>query len=263
VLIVTNACISAGGSHNSTFEVTTYQDQGEGIPVIRLPEKCRSSNANCAPADYTGFGTFKTCEGNGCSTPPSVIHHEINHFLLKTYYDVGSGLDCSAGEQLKFVHEGILGSAVPQAYWHHYYGVGYSPPDNFLYKADYDAGRVHVDDASNIRLSDYWCDDDGDPYKSGRVAGQVMWEIYHGKAVNGSTITSMARPATDRDFLVLTYWAAELVDASTFKDRYEYANRVMEIMENHSSLSSTDKQKWCDAWEHHELRSFIDNSYCS
>ena len=90
-----------------------------------------------------------------------------------------------------------------------------------------------------------------------------MWEIFHGKAVKGSVISSMPRPATDRDFLVLTYWAAELVDASTFKDRYEMANRVMEIMENHSTLSSTGKQQWCSAWEHHELGTFIINAYCS
>ena len=263
VLIVTNACISAGGLYSSTFGVTTDQDQGEGIPVIRLPEKCRSSNGNCTAPDYTGFETFKTCEGDGCSSPPSVIHHEINHFLLKSYYDVLSGSDCGGSEQLKFLHEGILGSAVPQAYWHHYYGVGYNPADNFLYKADYDAGRVHVDDASNITLSDYPCDDAGDPYKSGRVAGQVMWEIYHGKEITGSVMTTMPRPATDRDFLVLAYWAAELVDASIFKDRYEMANRVMEIMENYSTLSSTGKQQWCNAWEHHELGTYINSAYCN
>ena len=138
---------------------------------------------------------------------------------------------------------GILDSAVPQAYWHHYYEVGYDPADNFVYKADYDAWPVHVDDASNITLSDYYCDDEGDPYKSGRLAEQVIWEIYQGKKVNGSVISGMARPATDRDFQVLTYWAAELVDASLYKDRYEMANRVMEIMENHSNLSSSGKQK--------------------
>lgn len=262
VLIIANACISAGGLY-TTNPVTTDQDQGEGIPVIMLPEKCRSDNVNCAAPDYTGFGTFETCEGNGCSTPPSVIHHEINHFLLKVYYDVLSDIDCSIGEQLKFLHEGILGSAVPQAYWHHYYGVGYNPLNTYLYKADYDAGLVHVDDASKITLSDYPCADSGDPYKSGRVAGQVMWEIYHGKDVNGAVISSMPRPATDRDFQVLTYWAAELVDASVYKDRYEMANRVMEIMENYSSLSATGKQQWCNAWGHHELGTWINSAYCS
>ena len=141
--------------------------------------------------------------------------------------------------------------------------MGYNPADNFLYKADYDAGRVHVDDASNITLSDYPCDDEGDPYKSGRVAGQVMWEIYHGQEITGSVMTTMPRPATDRDFLVLAYWAAELVDASVFKDRYEMANRVMEIMENYSTLSSTGKQQWCNAWEHHELGTYINSAYCN
>ena len=90
-----------------------------------------------------------------------------------------------------------------------------------------------------------------------------MWEIYHGQEITGSVMTTMPRPATDRDFLVLAYWAAELVDASVFKDRYEMANRVMEIMENYSTLSSTGKQQWCNAWEHHELGTYITSAYCN
>lgn len=263
VMIVTNACISAGGLYQNGGSITTLNNQGEGNPVIKLPEKCKRDNPNCSTSDYNDYGTFTNCEGDGCSSPPSVIHHEINHFLLKQYYDVQSGIDCSIDEELKHLHEGILGSVVPQAYWNHYYNVGYDPADGFMYKVHYDAGLVHTDDASKRTLSDYVCADDGDPYKSGRVAGQVMWEILHGNSVNGSTISSMPRPATDRDFLNLTYWAAELVDTSTFKDRYEYANRVMQIMEQNSNLSSSGKGQWCDAWEHHELDRWILSSYCS
>lgn len=263
VMIVTNACISAGGLYQNGGSVTTLNDQGEGNPVIKLPEKCKRDNPNCSTSDYNDYGTFTNCEGDGCSSPPSVIHHEINHFLLKQYYDVQSGIDCSIGEELKHLHEGILGSVIPQAYWNHYYNVGYDPAFGFMYKVHYDAGLVHSDNSTNRTLSDYACDDDGDPYKSGRVAGQVMWEILHGNSVNGNIISSMPRPATDRDFLNLSYWAAELVDTSTFKDRYEYANRVMQIMEQNSSLSSSGKGQWCDAWEHHELDNWILSSYCS
>jgi hypothetical protein len=44
----------------------------------------------------------------------------MNHFFLKRYYDVGSDLDCGGANQLKFIHEGTLGTAVPQAFWHGY-----------------------------------------------------------------------------------------------------------------------------------------------
>ena len=63
--------------------------------------------------------------------------------------------------------------------------------------------------------------------------------------------------------LVLYYWAADLVSASTFLERYEMANRVMEIMENHSGVSWWGKQSWCNVWGVHELDNFIVSSYCS
>ena len=76
---------------------------------------------------------------------------------------------------------------------------------------------------------------------AGSVVHQAMWKFYHGIEVNGSTQSGIARVSTDADFLVLYYWVADLVSASTYQDRYEMANRVMEIMENHSSLSSDGK----------------------
>lgn len=41
------------------------------------------------------------------------------------------------------------------------------------------------------------------------------------------------------------------------------AKTLMEIMENHSNLSSSGKGDWCDVWAVHELDPFIVNSYCS
>ena len=108
------------------------------------------------------------------------------------------------------------------------------------------AGRPHIDNASLNTLSDFYCADDPSAYSAGSVVHQAMWKFYHGIAVNGSTQSGIPRVSTDADFLVLYYWAADLVSASTYQDRYEMANRVMEIMENHSSLSSSGKQAWCD-----------------
>lgn len=69
--------------------------------------------------------------------------------------------------------------------------------------------------------------------------------------------------ATDTDFLVLSYWAADLVASSTYKDRYEFANRVMQILDVYSRWPSAGKGHYCDIFEHHELDNFIEASYCS
>ena len=66
---------------------------------------------------------------------------------------MGSDLDCYAANELKFTHEGILGTAVPQAYWHHYYGVGYAPSStNQLYFSHSESGRVHTSDANRMTI---------------------------------------------------------------------------------------------------------------
>lgn len=252
VLIITNACRS-GSVHNSSYAVTTEDNKGEGTNVIRLAHRFGSSNHN------------KACESGGCVDNPSNIHHELNHFYLKRYHDVGSDLDCSGGNQLKFTHEGILGTAVPQAYWHYYYGVGYDPSStDKLYFSHTSVGRVHTDNSDRMRLVDYLCVNyTGDPYQAGRVVGQALWEFYHGKKVSGSTISGTWYPSTDRDFNVLVYWAAELQASSTYKDRYEFANRVMEILDKHSNWSSSGKQDYCDIFAHHSLADFIAPEYCN
>lgn len=268
-LIVTNACISGSGLHSSTYDVTTLDNVAEGIPVIRMKEWCRDTNGNCDAADYADQGdNFHACEDEGCHPSPSTIQHELNHFFLKTYYDVDSGLDCATGNQLKFLHEGILGSAIPQAYWHHYYGVGYNPDEDRMYKANTSAGEVHSDAATLMDVPGYLCDDydddaADDPYTAGRVAGQAMWELYHGKKVDGSVINTTARPATDTDFLELMYWASDLTAGSTNSRRYEFAEHVMEIIELYSTATSTTKGEWCDVMEHHGLDVTIPGSYCS
>jgi hypothetical protein len=265
-LIIANSCNSGVGTHNSSFDVTVYNNVGEGINTIRLPERCRSSNGNCVGADYadSNSGHIYTYEGNGGYSAPSVIHHELNHFVMKRYFGIGSGKDCGASEQLKFLHEGAAGRSLPQAYWHNYYGTGYAPSNqNRQYRANQTSGRPHTNDSNLNKLSDFLCVDTDSPYNAGSVVHQAMWKFYHGISVNGSTQSSIPRIATDTDFLTLYYWAMDLVSGSTYKDRYEMANRVMQIMENHSALSSSGKQDWCDVWDTHELDNFINSGYCS
>lgn len=265
-LIIANSCNDGVGVHNSSFSVTTLNSVGEGINTIRLPERCRSTNGSCASADYasSNSGHIYTFEGNAGYSAPGVIQHEINHFVMKRYFDIGSGLDCSSGVQLKFLHEGAAGRSLPQAYWHDYYGSGYAPSNqNRNYRHHQVSGRPHTSDADLNKLSDFLCVNTDSPYNAGSVVHQAMWKFYHGIAVNGSAQSSIPRFSTDRDFVLVYYWAADLVSGSTYQDRYEMANRVMEIMENHSNLSSSGKQSWCDVWDVHELDTFILNGYCS
>jgi hypothetical protein len=254
VLMISDACRS-GSVHNSSFSVTTDANKGEGTNVIRLAHRDPSGSSN----------HNKSCEGNGCFDNPSNIHHELNHFFLKRYYGVGSDLDCGSSNQLKFTHEGILGTAVPQAFWHNYYGVGYSPSStNKLYFSHSSVGRVHTSDTTKMTVSNYLCvNNTDDPYTAGRVVGQALWEFYHGVKMSGSTQGSTWSPSTDTDFNLLVYWAADLQSGSTYKDRYEFANRVMEILENHSNWSSGGKADYCSIFEHHGLRSYIQASYCN
>lgn len=265
-LIIANACEDGVGWHSSSFAVTTLNNIGEGINTIRLPERCRSTNGSCAASTYasSNSGNAYTFEGNAGYSTPGVIHHELNHFVMKRYFDIGSGLDCGSSVQLKFLHEGAAGRSLPQAYWHNYYGSGYAPSNqNRNYRHNQTSGRPHVDAASLNQLSDFYCASDPSPYNAGSVVHQAMWKFYHGIAVDGSNQRSISRLSTDRDFVLLYYWAADLVSASTYQDRYEMANRVMEIMENHSSLSSSGKADWCGVWDVHELDTFINGSYCS
>ena len=253
VLMITDACRS-GSAHNSSFQVTTENDKGEGTDVIRIAHRnpAGPSNHNAA------------CEGGACFDNPSNLHHEMNHFFLSRYYGVGSDLDCGGANQLKFIHEGALGTAVPQAFWHSYYGVGYNPSStNRLYFSNENIGRVHTNDSNRMSVGDFLCvDNTGDPYVAGRVVGQALWEFYHGIKVSGSNMTGTWHPTTDTDFNWIVYWAADLMAASTYKDRYEYANRLMEILAKHTNWSSDGKRDYCEIFEHHGLRDYINADYC-
>lgn len=254
VLMITDACRS-GSVHNSSFAVTTDGNKGEGTNVIRLAHRNPSGSSN----------HNASCQGGGCFDNPSNIHHEMNHFFLKRYYGVGSDLDCGSSNQLKFTHEGILGTAVPQAFWHNYYGVGYNPSTtNKLYFSNSSVGRVHTSDTTRMTVGNFLCTDNtGDPYTAGRVVGQALWEFYHGVKMSGSTQGSTWSPNTDTDFNVIAYWAADLQSASTYKDRYEFANRVMEILDQHSNWSSGGKADYCSIFDHHGLRTYIQAGYCN
>ena len=253
VLMISDACRS-GSVHNASFAVTTDDNKGEGTNVIRIAHRnpAGPSNHNAA------------CEGGGCFDNPSNLHHEMNHFFLKRYYDVGSDLDCGGANQLKFIHEGALGTAVPQAFWHGYYGVGYNPAStNRLYFSNENIGRVHTSDTNRMTVGGFLCvDNTGDPYVAGRVVGQALWEFYHGIKVSGSSQSGTWHPTTDTDFNWIVYWAADLMAASTYKDRYEYANRLMEILDKHTNWSSDGKRDYCEIFEHHGLRDYINADYC-
>ncbi len=256
---------------SSSLPVATQHNLGESLYKIRIREECKSTNANCFASDYDdGGSSFVTCEGNGCVGTPSVIHHEMNHFVMGQYFGISSGLDCGGGNQGKFLHEGMLGSVAPQAFWHYYYGVGFNPSNSRLFTKSAVRGRVHANTSTRLDLSDYWCVDNTSgqgPYEAGRVPGQPMWEIYHGKRADGNSLTNILRPADDLTFLNLSYWAADLVQASTYKDRYEMANRWMQLSINNLGFSSNAQKEqlrdqWCDTWEHHELGGFINAAYC-
>lgn len=252
VLIITDACRS-GSVHNSSYQVTTDDDKGERTNVIRLAHRnpAGPSNHNAG------------CQGGACFDNPSNIAHELNHFFLKRYYGVGSDLDCGSANQLQFTHEGILGTAVPQAYWDYYYGVGYNPPTDQLYFANSNIGRVHRDNATRMTIDNFLCVDyTDDPYRAGRVLGQALWEFYHGVKVDGSTFNGTVYPSTSTDFNTLVYWAADLQASSTYKDRYEFANRIMEILDKHSNWSSHAKEEYCEIFEHHAAHWFINDDYC-
>ena len=225
VLIIVNACEAGAGVHKSAFTVSTLGNAGEGENVILLPERCRSGNANCSSADYTQTSGYQfTYEGNGGYNAPGVIHHELNHFVLRDYFDVGSSLDCAVGTELKYLHEGGLGRTLPQMYWHNKYGIGFDPGDDYLFQSTNPSGEPHVNLSSRNKLSDWGCgpsdkDDPNyvSPYDAGSVVAQPLWEIYHGKEVVGPNLSSMARPATDKGMLKSTYWAVDMVSASTFQ----------------------------------------------
>lgn len=266
--VLANACIDDIGYANSSLSVTIQHNEGESEGKVRLADLCRAGNAACADSDYdpANSGSFRTCEGGGCHPTPSVIHHELNHRIMGGMFGIGSGLDCGASNQLKFIHEGLLGSVLPQEFWNYWYGVGFNPANKQrLFTANAARGRVHEDVASNLQLLDYLCVNNTSgqgPYEAGRVAGQPLWEMHHGRRVVGNQILNTWRPATDTDSLILAYWAADLVASSTYRDRYEFANRVMQILE-YSNWPTGAKQDYCDIFEHHELDNFIDPSYCS
>ncbi|MCP5128560.1 MAG: thrombospondin type 3 repeat-containing protein [Pseudomonadales bacterium] len=256
----------------SSLPVATQHNLGESLYKIRIREECKSTNDNCSASQYDdGGSSFVTCQGNGCVGTPSVIHHEMNHFVMGQYFGISSGLDCGGGNQGKFLHEGMLGSVAPQAFWHFYYGVGFNPPDSNLFTKSSVRGRVHANNATRLDLSDYWCVNNsggsGSPYEAGRVPGQAMWEIYHGKRADGNSLVNILRPSDDLTFLNLSYWAADLVQASTFKDRYEMANRWMQLSINNLNFANNAQKEqlrsqWCATWEHHELGNFINAAYC-
>lgn len=252
VLVVTNSCRS-GSVHHDNYAITTENNKGEGTNVIRLAHRTPSASSN----------RNASCEDGSCFDNPSNLHHELNHFYMKRYLGVGSNIDCSGGVELKYIHEGGMGTVMPHANWHHYYNVGYNPSStNKLYFSDVSVGRVHVDNGSLMKQSSYQCVAGTNNYEAGRVLGQALWKIYHGKVVNGSTISNTGYPSTDRDFNILIFWAARMVAASTVKTRAEFAARVMEIVD-FLGWDSVTRSDYCDIFDTHELGGSINRAHCN
>ena len=268
-LIIVNACDDGAGNFKSSLSVSTMDDLGEGLGTIRLPERCRSGNTNCAATDYddSNSDNLYTYEGNGGYHFPGVIHHELNHFVLIDYLGVGNGVDCSIDKELSYFQEGGLGRTLPQMYWHSKYDIGYLPATtNQLFRSDGTSGEVHdeTDADSFNQLDDFLCEDGtDDPYSWGSVVSQPMWEIYHGQKVDGSSRYGMARPAEDKGMIKSMYYAADLASASSWQDRWELANRFMEFWELFSTAVPSTKTDWCETWGHHGMDTYIFSSYCS
>lgn len=267
VLILQNSCYTAPGVYfddPSDFEVTTLDNAAETLPLIVLRERCKSTNANCELSTYDDPhpDAFQVCEDEGCAPSPGTLHHELNHFVMHRYLDVDYEIDCANEVELAYLHEGTLGTALPQAYWHHYYGVGYEPDDEQLYKKDMTAGRVHTDSTDRSTISGFPCSDTADKYEAGRVAGQPLWEIFHGTKVIGSTSTAMEAPASDTEFLDVVYAAAFLTPYSTLEDRTQFAEWVMIFADISTSISATGKSDWCAVFADHGMTA-IDPAYCN
>jgi hypothetical protein len=268
--IIVNACDDDAGHYTSSLAVSTLDDVGEQDPTIVLPEVCRAGNGGtgrCAASDYdpSKSGTLYTYEGGGGYHFPSVIHHELNHFVLIDTFGVANTHQCSTRDERQFFQEGGLGRTLPQMYWHHHYGVGYLPGTNLLFRAGDASGRPHdpADPTTLDHLDDYPCSGyAGDPYSWGGVVAQPMWEIYQGKKVDGTNLVGMGRPSTDEAMIETMYYAADMASASATKDRYELARRFMEFWELFGTAMASTKADWCAAWDHHGVGAYIDTSYC-
>ena len=261
--IVLNGCVD--DFYSSSYDLTTDGNVAETGAKITLREDCRVTNPSCDPGSTDSSGSFVTCEDGGCYASPSVLHHELNHFILSSYFGVSSALDCANSRQGRFLHEGAFGSTIPHMFWQFWYGVGYNPDTSKLFTASSTRGRIHADEASRLQGSNFSCpnfdnpDEDGNlgqqPYEAGRAVGQPMWEFVHGKKADGNTITNTARFLTDTDALENYYWAVDLVDGSTYKDRVEMAVRVMEIVDKYTTgVTPKIQQDWCSIWDHHSWK---------
>lgn len=253
VLIIADGCKNGANYErdNEDWAVSTEDDKGEGGGVVRLARRWGTSDS------------FIACWSGYCFESVGTLTHELNHFFLHEYVGVTSSLNCNGSQQLEYTHEGILGSTLMQAFWHYYYDVGYDPTadTNFLYHSDTVRGRVHVSPETLMTLSTWLCGV-GDNYTSGRVAGQVMWKIFHGVKVTGTDQDPITKPATDTEFITIAYTAAEKQAASTYKSRSEYANRVMEYLYQ-QEWPLSDRADYCDLWETHGLHTLINVDYCT
>jgi len=279
-LVIANACADGNGKNRWTPLVSTLDDVGENLRQIVFPDRCRTGTPafglgnDCGPTDYEAIDstTQFTFDGTAGYHTPGVIDHEFNHFLIQDYFDVPNSLDCTIHNEAQYFQEGGLGRTLPQMFWHHYYGVGYMPlkdgklDTDKLFQSGATSGKPHdpADAGTLNELSGFACGAlDSNSYDWGGVVSQPMWEIYHGQKVDGTTLVSMDRPATDTEMIRAMYYAADMATATSFSERADLANRFMEWWYLFGSLSSTGRSDWCGAWQHHGLDTFINVTYCS
>ena len=132
LLMITNACIDDIGYANSAgLEVSTQHNEGEASRKVRIADMCRQATPAAPPATMrtARAATTRRATARAAWRRPASSTTRSTTTSLAQFFGVGSSLDCNAGDQLRFLHEGTMGSVIPQAFWHHYYGVGYAPSD--------------------------------------------------------------------------------------------------------------------------------------
>src|SRR5690606_21922822 len=117
----------------------------------------------------------------------SVIAHELNHFVMRRYLNVDSGVDCGAGDENRLFHEGVLGTLLPQRQWQSEYSIGYAPfNQSRLWFSSSSTGRVHVGTNGLMTQSAFPCS--GSSYTAGRVLAQALWKLAWSRDSGGSLI---------------------------------------------------------------------------
>ena len=181
----------------------------------------------------------------------SVIAHEMNHFVMFDYLDFGASKNCGSGDENRNVHEGVLGTLLPQRHWHSRYGVGYNPsPQSRLLWASRESAQVHTNASTLLTRSGQPCS--GSDYNAGRVLGQALWKLAWSRDYTDAGGQINIKGITSRDELIATaYFAAMWADNGTIEDFAwaftAYAYFFLGL------LDADDVEDWCNVFDRHEI----------